>query len=84
MEDHFKLNLPIDDLYYQKFFRQIILNGKRMASMRKEIQESAFVLSCRLMDKWFEGFVVPKKYKNLYKIIKKRKFIAYRMYCLTH
>ena len=81
LQEHEKLGLPRDVLYLRKFFRQVLLNAKRTSAMSKEVQESIFVLSCELMDKYIDSSKVTPYWKALYKCMKNRKFEAYRLFC---
>lgn len=84
MDEHEKRGLPKDALYFEKFFRQTILNCKRLQKMDKAIQESVFVLTCDLLGKTFSNHAVPQKYKDIYAIMQKRDFNAYLFYCKMH
>ncbi|MBR5451685.1 MAG: glycosyltransferase [Clostridia bacterium] len=82
MREYDELGYSKNELYFTRFFTQAIVNAKRSFALERKVQESIFVLTCELLDKYFDGIKPPKKYKKLYEFMKKRRFWAYRMYCL--
>ena len=83
MQEYKSLNLPVNDAYMQKFFRQILLNQKRIQQMPVEIQESVFILTAELFQKYF-GERKIKQYKSLQKALKNLDFGQYTFYVKTH
>ena len=81
MREYDELGFEKNERYFIRFFTQTIINVKRTYILDKNVQQSIFILSCELLDKHFGGIKPPKAYKKLYKVMKARRFQAFRTYC---
>ena len=81
MEQRQQLGLPMDEKFFGFILLQLRLNQLRLADLPESIQESAFVLSCDLLDRYFAPEVMVGKEKNLIKALQKRDFGMFRMCC---
>lgn len=84
MADRAILGLENNDEYQERFFKQIILNEKRIRNMPIDIKESVFVLSCELFEKYFSNCPRLKKYKLLDKSLKTKNYGVFSLYAETH
>lgn len=85
METRQNLNFVNDVDFFEMCTRQLILNYKRLSSMPVLIQESAFVLSCEIMTRYFEVEVMAKSKSALIRnALMNRDWGIYKMRCMTH
>ncbi len=84
MENRAILNLENNDEYQERFYKQIILNEKRIVNMPNDIKESVFVLTCDLFEKYFSEYPALKKYKSLNKALKTKNYGVFSLYAKTH
>lgn len=78
MHERENFNLPVDETYYKKIIRQIILNYARTR------KQCIFELTSGLFEKYFKEEYKYKKYIELERAFRSRDFGQYRLYCLTH
>lgn len=83
MKEHDILNLPYDKAYFEKFFRQVILNAKRIDNMPEHIQQAVFVLTVDLYNSHFSNMDTGK-YKALQKALKNYDYGQYKLYIKSH
>lgn len=81
MQERQQMGLPMDEAFYNFLLLQLRLNQLRLSDLDEKIQESAFVISCDLLQKYFEPGVMRGKEKNLIKALKNRDFGMFRMCC---
>lgn len=82
MQAHLDLQLPFDDLFLGVFLRQLIMNQRRLSSLPENIQESAFVLSAEMLEKFFsEELVKRARHKPLVRSLQTRNWRLYKFYC---
>jgi glycosyltransferase involved in cell wall biosynthesis len=81
LEQRKALGLPMDEAFFGFLLLQLRLNQLRLADLAEEVQESAFVLSCDLLECYFDPKAIKGKEKNLIKALKKRDFGMFRMCC---
>ena len=84
MAERASIGLKNDSRFLTKFFKQLILNYKRISGMPENLQESAFVLSCALMQQHFSSQVFSASRCPLKQILLKKDWGAYKLYCKTH
>ena len=80
LEEYFSRGFEIDERFLGIVRNQFIVNCKRMNEFDEEIQKAVFVLSCELLEK----YKIPVEESYLFKLMKKREYGKYRLYCLTH
>jgi len=74
-----------DPIFFAKYLRQIHLNQQRMALFPDNIQESAFVLSCEMMTKYFDEKLIRSQESNtLVKSLLGKDFGFFKLYCACH
>ena len=66
------------------FLRQVLVNQLRMESLDIKIQEAVFIRSADLINCFDFDCKSKGQYKELYKILKKREFKKYLIWCKTH
>ena len=84
MEDRATLGLESNDEYLERFYRQIILNEKRIVNMPIDIKEGVFALTCDLFEKYFSNCTQLPKYKELHKALMTRNYGVFSLYAKTH
>lgn len=80
LEEYFNRGFAIDERFIGIMRNQFIVNCKRMNEFDEEVQKAVFVLSCELLEK----YRIPVEGSYLFKLMKKREYGKYRLYCLTH
>lgn len=80
MDEHSEVGLPIDQVFVEKVFRQIVLNARRMAQMPEEIKEAIFVLTCDMVETKLPCSVSSKTYSGLIRAIRARDYGAFCFY----
>lgn len=69
-------------LYFNKIMAQLIINQKRLVMLPEYIQESIFVLSADLVEKYFpKNMIVKNKNKPILKILLRKDWGTYKKYC---
>lgn len=81
MRERHNTDFPVDDTYFSFFLQQVTINCKRLAGLSKAIQESAFILTCDLMEKYFPANIIENSNSKLAKALKNRDFGVYRFIC---
>lgn len=81
LQERQEMGLPMDEAFYRFLLLQLRLNQLRLSDLDEKIQESAFVLSCELLEKYFHADCMTGKEKNLIKALKKRDFGMFKMCC---
>lgn len=80
VKEHDELGLKRDNAYYEKIFRQIALNAKRVLGMSEKVREAVFVLTHALLCERFSEMKEIKKYKLLQQAINNKDFGLYEFY----
>lgn len=80
VKEHDELGLKRDNAYYEKIFRQIALNAKRVSGMSEKVREAVFVLTHALLSEQFSEMKEIKKYKLLQQAINNKDFGLYEFY----
>jgi len=80
LEEYFGRGFCIDERFISIMRNQFVVNCKRMNEFEEEVQEAVFVLSYELLEK----YKIPIEGSYLFKLMAKREFGKYRLYCLTH
>ncbi len=81
LKDHHNAGLCFNDSFFNFFLNQITINQKRLARLDEKIQESVFVLTCELMEKYFSSNIIENSDSKLAKALKNRDFGVYRFVC---
>lgn len=81
MQAHRDTGLPDNEAYFRYILQQFRLNQHRISDLAEEIQESVFVLSCQLLNRWFPENWQDRKYRALLNAMRSRDFGAFRMCC---
>lgn len=84
MQEYETLGLPVNENYYKKILRQIILNAVRVRNMPQSVQEDIFILSGELVERYLKDIEVPKEYRGIAVALKNKDYGMYRLYCRTH
>lgn len=79
--EHKDAGLPMDEAFYAYLLLQARLNQLRLAALPEAVQESAFVLTCRLLDQHFPADLQLPTDRNLQKALKTQDFGMFRMCC---
>lgn len=80
MEEHALAGLPADADFFQYMLLQIRLNQHRVADLSLEIQESVFIQTCELLDRYFPDSAYTGE-RNLINALKAKDFGRFRMCC---
>lgn len=81
LEEHVGAGLPLDEPFREYLLLQARLNQLRVEHLPEEVQESVFVLTCQLLDRYFpDGLSLPGQ-KNLQKALRERDFGSFKMCC---
>jgi glycosyltransferase involved in cell wall biosynthesis len=80
LEEYFSRGFCTDERFISILRNQFIVNCKRMNEFEEEIQKAVFACSCELLEK----YKVPFEGAYLFKLMEKRDYGKYRLYCLTH
>lgn len=81
MAERQEAGLPVDEGYFRQVLHQIHLNQFRVAGLPREVQESIFVLSCSLLERYFPEEIRAAARGNLAKSLRTRDFGRFRMCC---
>ena len=82
METQKSLGIPADQAYLENFLAQLVLNQKRLARLPLEVQQSAFVLSCDLLRRYFSAELInANKHRLPVKTLSTRDWGMFRFYC---
>lgn len=84
MAERAQTGLPVDALYLEQILHQIHLNQHRVTALPAEIQESMFVLSCELIQRYFPPEVLAGTQSKLLKSLMTRDFGAFKMCCMIY
>ena len=80
VKEHDELGLKRDNAYYEKIFRQIALNAKRVLGVSEKVRKAVFVLTSALLFEQFSEMKEIKKYKLLQQAINNKDFGLYEFY----
>lgn len=80
LEEHAAAKLPFDARFFEYLLLQARLNHLRLSDLPEAVQESAFVLTCDLLDHYFPGATLPGQ-NALQKALKSRDFGMFKMCC---
>lgn len=81
LEEHAQAGLPFDAEFFDYILLQVRLNQHRVADLNEEIQESVFVLTCDLLERYFPADLAVQGQNTLRKALKTRDFGMFRMCC---
>ena len=84
MREHYEQNLPADQTYVEKVFRQIELNEKRIRNVPEKVKEAVFILTADLVERFLPATVQSGKYQRLNEMIRQRDYGLYRQYVKWH
>lgn len=84
MREHYEQNLPADQTYVEKVFRQIELNEARIRNVPEKVKEAVFILSADLVERFLPATVQSGKYQRLNEMIRQRDYGLYRQYVKWH
>lgn len=73
--------LPMDKGFFQYMLVQVRLNQLRLSQLNRNVQESAFVLTCDLINHYFSPDTMVGKEKNLIRALKTKDFGMFQMCC---
>lgn len=73
--------LPMDKQFFRFMLMQIRLNQLRVKDLSRDVQEAVFVLTCRLLKKYFPEDVMTGREKNLVHALKTGDFGQFCMCC---
>ena len=71
------MGLPVDEDYYLKFMRSIILSAERLKNAPIQVKISVFVLLRELLEEYFDIDNPPQKYRKLVEIMTKDDYGAF-------
>lgn len=80
MREHYEQNLPADQTYVEKVFRQIELNEKRIRNVPEKVKEAVFILSADLVERFLPETAQSSKYQHLNGIFRQKDYGLYRQY----
>lgn len=80
LQEHIQAGLPMDGDFFQFLLRQIHLNHYRISDLEPVVQESAFVLSCDLLEQYFSD-VLASSGTPLARALKNKDFGMFKMCC---
>ncbi len=81
LAEHAEAGLSMDNAFFSYMLLQVRLNQDRVKGLSPEIQESVFVVTCDLMERYFPIFPALPGEKTLCKALKTRDFGMFRMCC---
>jgi glycosyltransferase involved in cell wall biosynthesis len=81
LKERRQLGLPMDAAFFNFLLLQLRLNQLRLKDLDEGVQESAFVLSCDLLERNFALERMAGKEKNLIKALRRRDFGMFKMCC---
>lgn len=81
IKEHADAGLPFDASFYEYLLLQARLNQLRLEDLSQDVQESAFVLLCELLEQYFPANISCPGQKNLRRALKNRDFGMFRMCC---
>lgn len=81
LKERLQMGLPMDAAFFRFLLLQLRLNQLRLSDLDEGIQESAFVLSCNLLEECFTPEMMAGKEKNLIKSLRRRDFGMFKMCC---
>lgn len=81
MAEHAEAGLPFDEAFYEYLLLQSRLNQLRVADLDPQIQESVFILTCGLMERYFPAALPFSGQKNIRKALQSRDFGMFKMCC---
>ncbi len=81
LNEHAEAGLPMDAAFFAYLMLQVRLNQDRIKGLNPEIQESVFVLTCQLLERYYPRFPSLPGDTMLLKALKARDFGRYRMCC---
>lgn len=81
LQERQEAKLPLDARFFQFMLLQVRLNQLRLSDLDEKVQESAFVLTCGLLEKYFPEEAMQGNERNLIKALKNRDFGMYKMCC---
>ena len=84
MREHHEQNLPVDQTYVEKVFRQIELNETRIRNVPEKVKEAVFILTADLVEQFLPTTVQSGKYRHLNELIRQRDYGLYRYYVKWH
>lgn len=79
MREHHEQNLPVDQTYVEKVFRQVVLNESRMERVPEVVKEAAFVLICDMVREYLPCEIDSEKYHELIDAIFRKDYGLYRV-----
>ena len=81
MSRYAESGFPVTQPYFRSILHQFRLNQHRVSELPEEVQESVFVLSCDLLDRWFPRDMTDPAYRTLLKALRSRDFGAFKICC---
>lgn len=82
MEIRENMGIAANEFYFNKIMAQIIINQKRLVMLPEYIQESIFVLSADLVEKYFsKDLIKENKDKPILKLLLKKDWGTFKKYC---
>lgn len=79
--EHSQAGLSFDAVFFDYMLLQLRLNQHRVADLEETIQESVFVLTCELMERFFPADFPECGQNTLVKALKTRDFGMFKMCC---
>lgn len=80
LEEYPAFGLTYDQRAYEFLLRQAVVNASRMIRQPRDVREAAFVLTCQLADRYFQGFHTRKQgQKKLERALRKRQFMRFEL-----
>lgn len=81
LQERQEAGLPMDAAFFRFMLLQVRLNQLRLSGLEERVQESAFVLTCDLLDQYFPAETMTGRERNLIRALRTRDFGRFKMCC---